>query len=307
MHLREGFVDSEGHQLAWLAANEHLTQTDQPAIVFIHGVLASVYFWPAVLPPDIRDGMPWYALSLPAHAPSRVPGDFHADQVTAEGFNHIMESGLNALLGTRKAIIVGHSTGGFSGLNLALHHAPNVTGVISIGGFHSGQWQGLEGLLIKLAGLGRWAKPIFELNIRAARRSRLIQKLFATSLAHRRRVFWRSPATHRMLDAIATHADQIQSAALFELFRGIHRIDIADDLHRIEVRCHIFAGTHDPTIQAAQSLVLAAEIPGARAVALRKVGHMPFMEAPDILWPHLIAALAEHGAGQRKGQQPETG
>jgi hypothetical protein len=44
MKAREGFVEVEGHRLAYLAVNEHLARADEPAVVFIHGVLASVNF-----------------------------------------------------------------------------------------------------------------------------------------------------------------------------------------------------------------------------------------------------------------------
>ena len=75
MDVREGFVDVEGHRLAYLAVNEHLARPAQPAVVFLHGVLASVHFWLDAVPPDVREHRAWYALSLPAHHPSTVPAD----------------------------------------------------------------------------------------------------------------------------------------------------------------------------------------------------------------------------------------
>ena len=65
----------------------------------------------------------------------------------------------------RKAIVVGHSPGGFCALNLAIHRAPGVIGIVSVAAFHRGRWGGVEGQLLKLAGLGRWARPLFALNI----------------------------------------------------------------------------------------------------------------------------------------------
>jgi hypothetical protein len=44
MKVRQDFVDIEGHRLAYLAVNEHLAHPEQPAVVFIHGVLASVSY-----------------------------------------------------------------------------------------------------------------------------------------------------------------------------------------------------------------------------------------------------------------------
>jgi len=172
MKVNEGFVESEGHQLAYLAVNEHLDlQDDQPVIVFIHGVLASVNFWLDCVPTDFKNQCAWYALSLPAHHPSTVPDDFSIGQVDDEWFFNVMNGALQELLGDRKAIIVGHSTGGFCALNLAIRQASNVVGVVSVAGFHSGKWGGVEGLLVKLAGLGKWAKGLFVSNIRVSQMS----------------------------------------------------------------------------------------------------------------------------------------
>lgn len=296
MELREGFVESQGHQLAYLAVNEHLASKEQPGVVFIHGVLASVNFWLDCVPPGFKEDRAWYSLSLPAHHPSTVPADFAPEQVNEQWFFEVMNGALKALLGERKAIIVGHSTGGFSALNLAIHQAPNVLGIVSIAGFHSGRWGGVEGLLVKLAGLGRGARPLFASNITLAARSKLIQRVFASLLTHDRKAYRTSPLSQRMMDNIGPNTRQQNPAALFPLFNGIGRLDIADQLHRIAMPCYLFAGTHDPVVPAKQSLLLAARIPQARTVVFQNVGHMPFMEDTEAYFSALEHALADIAA-----------
>lgn len=293
MQVREGFVESQGHRLAYLAVNEHLGGQDEPSIVFIHGVLASIKFWLDCVPPDFQDHRAWYALSLPAHHPSTVPADFAPEQVDEQWFFDVMNGALRELLGDKKAIVVGHSTGGFTALTLAIHRAPSVVGVVSVAGFHRGVWGGVEGLLVKLAGLGRWAKGLFVANIALAQRSDWIQRLFASLLAHQRKAFRASPLSRRMLDNIGPDTRQQDPAALFPLFSGIGSIDIADQLHRIQMPCYIFAGTHDPVVPAEQSLLLAGRIPTAKTVAFREVGHMPFMEDTESYFAALEQALRE--------------
>jgi pimeloyl-ACP methyl ester carboxylesterase len=301
MQIREGFVESEGHRLAYLAVNEHLASEQQPAIVFIHGVLASVNFWRDCVPPGFKHDRAWYALSLPAHHPSIVPADFAPEQVNAQWFFDVMNGALRALLGDKKAIIVGHSTGGFSALNLAIHQAPNVVGIISIAGFHQGQWGGVEGLLVKLAGLGRWAKGLFVANIALSRRSRFIQRVFASLLAHNPRAYRASPLSQQMLDNIRPNTQQQDAAALFPLFNGISRLEIADQLHRINIPCYIFAGTHDPVVPAEQSLLLAGRIPHAKTIVFRNVGHMPFMEDTAAYVAALEQALTDIETANQTG------
>jgi pimeloyl-ACP methyl ester carboxylesterase len=293
MNVREGFVDVGGHRLAYLAVNEHRARPEEPAVVFIHGVLASVRFWLDAVPPAFREDRAWYALSLPAHHPSTVPADFGAEQVNERWFHRLMSGALEQLLEGRKAVVVGHSTGGFSALNLAIHHAPSVVGVVSVAGFHRGTWGGVEGLLLKLAGLGRWAGPLFELNVRIARSSRFVQRVFTTLLAHDREAFRASPLSERVLDSIRRDTRRQDPAALFALFRGIGRLEIGDRLCDIRVPCHVLAGSHDPVVPAAQSLCIASEVPGAELVVFRDVGHMPFMECTEECFGALERALAD--------------
>ncbi len=293
MKIREGFVESEGHRLAYLAVNEHLSSEAQPAIVFIHGVLASVNFWRDCVPPDFKEDRAWYSLSLPAHHPSTVPVDFAPEQVNTQWFFDVMNGALKALLGERKAIIIGHSTGGFSALNLAIHQAPNVLGIVSIAGFHRGNWGGVEGLLVKLAGLGTWAKGLFAANIALAGKSRFIQRVFASLLAHNRQAYRASPLSQRMIENIRPNVRAQDPAALFPLFNGIGRLEIADQLQRITVPCYIFAGTHDPVVPAKQSLLLVGKIKHAKTVVFPNVGHMPFMEDTGAYFTALEQALAD--------------
>lgn len=281
MKVTERFVDIEGHRLACLAVNEHLAQPGEPAVVFIHGVLASVNFWRAALPADYRDNRPWYALSLPAHSPSTVPADFHPDQVDDDWFYRIMNGALEQLLQGRKAIVVGHSTGGFVALNLAIQHSPLLAGLVSIAGFHSGQWGGVEGLLVKLAAQGQWGRPLFAANIAIARHSRYVQQTFASLLARDRNAFLRHPMSQAMLDNIRADTRAQDARALYCLFNGISRLEIGHRLDAIRVPCHLFVGTHDPVVPASQSVLLADRVPSARTEVFWNVGHMPFMESTE--------------------------
>ncbi|MCC1496080.1 alpha/beta fold hydrolase [Alcanivorax sp. 1008] len=293
MKVREGFVESAGHQLAYLAVNEHLATDKEPAIVFIHGVLASVNFWRDCVPPEFKEGRAWYSLSLPAHHPSTVPQNFSIGDVDDGWFFQVMSGGLKGLLGDRKAIVVGHSTGGFSALNIAIHHAPNVIGIVSVAGFHVGKWGGVEGMLLKIAGLGKWAKGLFVSNISISKSSHFVRRIFASLLAHDHKAFRSNPLSKRMLENIEPNTLSQDPSALFVLFNGITSLEIADQLHKIDMPCYIFSGTHDPVVPAEQSHVLAAKVPNAKSVEFQNVGHMPFIEDSDAYFEALNLALKD--------------
>lgn len=291
MNVREGFVESEGHRLGYLAVNEQLARADEPAVVFIHGVLASVNFWRDCVPPSFRDGRAWYALGLPAHHPSTVPADFHASQVNAQWFFRVMRGGLQALVGNRPVIVVGHSTGGFCALNLAIHQAPNVVGIVSVAGFHVGKWGSVEGRLLWLAGLGRWAKYPFVANMLLARNSAFVQHRFASLLAHDHKAYLANPLSSCLLENIGPDTRRQDAAALFELFNGISRLEIGPELGRITIPSYVFVGSHDPVVPARQSRVIADRVPAAKVVEFPDVGHMPFIERADACARALESAI----------------
>lgn len=291
MKVREGFVEVEGHRLACLAVNEHLVRPDAPAVVFIHGVLASVNFWRDCVPPAFRESRSWYALGLPAHHPSTVPADFHASQVDAQWFFRVMSGGLQALVADRPVIVVGHSTGAFCALNLAIHQAPNVVGIVSVAGFHVGRWGSVEGQLLRLAGLGRWAKYPFAANILLARNSPFVQRIFAGLLAHDRKAYRANPLSSLMLENIGPNSRLQDPAALFELFNGISRLEIGPELGRIAIPCYVFVGGHDAVVPASQSRVIAGSVPGAKVVEFPDVGHLPFIECADACAHALESAI----------------
>lgn len=291
MDVREGFVESEGHRLACLAVNEHLARAGEPAVVFIHGVLASVNCWRDWVPPSFREGRAWYALSLPAHHPSTVPADFHASQVDASWFFRVMSGALQKLVADRPVIVVGHSTGGFSALNLASHGMPNLAGIISVAGFHQGKWGSVEGQLLWLASLGRWAKYPFVANLLVARHSSFVRRQFSSLLVHDRQAFLANPRSQRFLDNIGPDTRAQDPAALFELFNGISRLEIRHELGRISVPSYVLVGSHDAVVPASQSRVIAEGVPGARVVEFPDTGHLPFIECADACARALESAI----------------
>jgi pimeloyl-ACP methyl ester carboxylesterase len=294
MQVREGFVESQGHQLAFLAVNEQLRGEDkQPVIVFIHGVLASINFWRDCVPPSFKENRAWYSLSLPAHHPSTVPNYFEPEQVNDQWFFQVMNGALENLLGTKKAIIIGHSTGGFCALNLAIKHAPNVAAIISVAGFHSGKWGGFEGLLVKLAGMGKWAKGLFVTNLSLFQKNQFMQRLFAASLAHDQTAYFLNPRSQQLLDNIFPNISKQDYADLFPLFYGIGSIEIANQLKQINVPCYVFASTRDPVVPPVQSTKLSDEIPGAKTVTFHNSGHMPFIEDTEHYFSAVEDAIAD--------------
>ncbi len=275
MPIREFYIHFEGHEIAVIAGNEDI---DEAAVIFIPGVLAPVNFWLACLPESILKNRRWYSISLPGHHPSKVAADYKPEDVNEDWLNRLYQSVILQLVATRKVILVGHSTGGFSALNVAANNFDSLLGVISIAGFFKGNWGGIEGQLIKLAGLGQWAKPIFQLFLATSRSIPAVQEYISSLLTFDRKAYNTSPITKKMLHEIQDNMQGQNLANLFPLFNRIGELDIYSTLESINVPVTIMAGSHDPVIDALQSLRLAGAIKQSNLVVFDRAGHMPFME-----------------------------
>ena len=296
MNARELSINFEGHQLAVLAVNENI---DEPAIIFIPGVMAPVNFWLSCLPESVRENRRWYSISLPGHHPSTVPADYKPQGVDEDWFNRLYQTVIKQLVGTEKVIVVGHSTGGFAALNLAANNFDQLLGVVSVAGFYQGSWGGIEGQLVKLAHLGLWAKPLFILNLWISRLFKPVQRYLSALLAYDKEAYYASPITEKMLVEIQENMQQQRLAALFPLFNRIPDLNIEAQLGKITVSTVVMAGTHDPVISAAQSLQLAAQVPAAELVVFNNAGHMPFMERTGQFNQELIQAIEQISASSQ--------
>jgi len=290
MKSRDLHINFEGHQIAALAVNEEL---EGPAVIFIPGVMAPINFWKCCLPDAIREKRRWYSISLPGHHPSIVPNNFKSKDVDESWFNRLYQSVIKELVGTEKVIVVGHSTGGFSALNLAANGFSQLLGVVSVAGFYEGKWGGLEGQLVKLAHLGLWAKPLFIFNLWISRLFKPLQHYLSGLLAYDRKAYFASPITKNMLEEIQGNMQSQNLGAFFPLFNRIPTLNIEQQLDNISVPIVIMAGSHDPVIPAEQSLKLSGAIAHAKLVVFNNAGHMPFMERTEQFNNELIEAILQ--------------
>jgi len=289
MDTRQLHVNFEGHQIAVLAVNEHLNGSP---LVFIPGVMAPVNFWNSCLPNEILEQKCWYSISLPGHHPSVMPEDLKPQTIDEKWLSRLYQTVITELVGDKKVIVIGHSTGGFSALNLAVDQFEQLEGIISIAGFYEGQWGGIEGQLVKLAHLGRWAKPLFIFNLWLGRLFKPVQRFLSGLLAYDRKAYFASPVSTNMLLEIQDNMKEQNLAALFPLFSRIPTLNIGERLSSIKAPTVIMAGTHDPVISAAQSLNLAGAIEHAKLIIFDRVGHMPFMERSEQFQRELLEAVA---------------
>ncbi|MCA9064642.1 MAG: alpha/beta fold hydrolase [Planctomycetaceae bacterium] len=266
----------QGHQVAAL---RRMDGAGLPPVIFVHGIAASMHFWPAVLGARMNQ-LDWCSLSLPGHAPSTVPVGFTAEDVTSDLFGSIVCEAAQQWFPGQKPHLVGWSTGGFAILMAAAMESSQFSSLTSISGFARGRWGDLLGMEQRMAGsafgpwqaLSRWsfrqlAENRWLLNAVLRRLTGRTPTISAESL----------PAWQTLQEAATKNSD----AVLATMFAAIRRLDISNELGRISLPVQIIGGTEDRVIPPAETSHLAGSIRSAKHVELQGVGHMFFAEAHE--------------------------
>ncbi len=248
-------------------------------LVFLHGITASVSFWEKGMPEYVRENHPWFSVSLPGHFPSTLADDLRIEKVDADFFYEALNAPLNEILSVgQKAILIGHSTGGFMAMNYAARNPERVAGVVSIGGFGIGKWTGLEGNLQKLARGNFLQKALFHLQIALMKLSPKIYRRAAGEYVTDKTALYKSKMFDETLEIIYPEIRKHTNRAMYYLFHQIPTLDIMNEIRSINAPSLLLIGEKDPIIPLAHSLELAELLPHAEQVVFKNTGHLPFVE-----------------------------
>lgn len=285
--IRRERIAIDGHTVA---ADVHLLADGRPPVVFVHGILASIDLATELFTNPSAES--WIALSLPGHHPGRLPDGTEASVLDEELFARLYESALEQLVGPRRVIASGWSTGGFAALNLAIRHPHRVAAVASLAGFASGRGiGGMMGWVVWLAGrpLGRRAVSV---GLRMAAAWPWIHRTVLGLLAADARASaWISPEiARRMHVAFASHDPE----SLVRVLAAIRGLAITEALGSIGVPVWIAAGGNDDVVPLRETQRLASRILGATLQIYDGAGHLFFCE-----WPRLREDFAKWRRGLR--------
>ena len=267
-----------GHDLAVVRGNE---MSDGIPVVYVHGVLVSARFWPAVLDPLVAAGHPWFSVSLPAHYPSRAPREFRArgPEILLDLFADIYSEAVRQLVGGRSVVFICHSTGGFAAIAMALRHPELLAASVSVAGFSVGRWGSVEGLLVELGRRqDRLGLALFKASLALTNATSLGYRLASLFLVRRKWAYWRNPLTRNALAAAHEDFRRSDTNDLYALFAKIADVDVRSEQPPRGAPLHLVYANRDPVVRLSYSLELARQFPDARVHALSGLGHMMFLE-----------------------------
>lgn len=236
------------------------TKNGDCAVVLLHGYLESLDIWDeftALLSPKVRV----LAIDLPGHGVSEVKGEVHSMEFMADTVHAAMQT-----LGVSRAVIAGHSMGGYVALEILRKYPWAVAGLVL---FHSTPDPDSE---------KKREDRLREIEIIRAGKKELIARSFpAAGFAphNRERLF---QAVEELSEQIAMTEDE----GIVAVLRGIRdRRDLNLVMRESPVPQMFIFGRHDGyvTPEAAERVI--ATQPQAQVVWLAESGHMGFIEEPE--------------------------
>lgn len=229
-------------------------------VILIHGMAASLHDWKSMLPALDQAGFHGYALDLPGHGDSGKPEDsryYHTQAVYQQ-----MEAWIAELKLNQPAYLVGHSLGGYLGLEFARRNPQLVRGMVLISPLYSPNQ--LTPLMRRLNWKPDWSERIWSMipewlvNI-----SMQLDPTHTTRLP--------DEARHQIAADFKRSAPQI-----VHTIDGI--MDLTPQLADIAAPCLVIWGARDITLNPVYYPRLVAGLPNAQGFDLPGCGHQPHIE-----------------------------
>lgn len=267
-------IEVEGHRLAVVLT--HSGDSDIP-VFFLHGIGGSIYFWTSELTSHFHDIGPCYSLSLPGHFPATLPKNFPASCLTAELIARLTSGAIRKIVGNKRVLLVGHSTGGFAALSTAIYYPEIVAGVVSIAGFSKGQWTGALGLNQWFVRQGSIGRAIFKTVYRLGRYP-ILFRMFWQFYANDHVSLLKNPRFDRVVNSSFPSLQKLDLDALADYFTVMPHTDITPCLSQITAPTCLIVGDKDPIVPPEQSTIAADKVTNARRFIIKGAGHLPFFE-----------------------------
>lgn len=234
-----------------------------PAVIFLHGLGASMYAWRKNLGPIAAAGYRVVAFDNRGFGFSDKPASGYDNASYVRLVVTFLDS-----LHLPNAVLVGHSMGGAIAAQVAIEHPERVRGLVLIGSAGLGA---REPLVLRI---GRW--PLLGPLVLALPGRGVTSRLLKATYADPRKV---SPAD--VDQYYAPVAEPEYGRALRGVLREFRFDGLADRLEHVAAPTLVLWGEQDRLIPIALGRALAAGIPHAAFLSVPRAGHSVQEEAPD--------------------------
>jgi pimeloyl-ACP methyl ester carboxylesterase len=245
-----------------------------PPVVLVHGITASLEDWLPLVPHLLDAGLSVVALDLRGHGRSTLGSERLGSRRLADDLAAVL-----TFFDLRRAVLAGHSLGGYAALALTVHHTEvvqqRVARLVLVGSTPT-----MRGAA-ELAALASNASPLTLAVQRHPRHGAVLM---------RAQVFGDSPS----LPAIEDLRRRWSSCPLttrVAYAKGLVGQTLAPLLSRVRVPVTVVRGSRDRVVPASRSRLLHAALPDSELVLLDGAGHATPTERPRELAQILTRAL----------------
>lgn len=244
------------------------TRRGDRTVVLLHGYLESLDVWDeftALLAPSLRV----VALDLPGHGVSEIKGEIHTMEFLADTVHAALDT-----LGIERAILVGHSMGGYVALEFLRKYADRMAGLVLLHSTPNADSEKKREDRLREIALIQGGK----------------KELIAKSFPH---VGFAPQNRFRLTRYIQELSEQIamtEDEGIVAILRGLReRRDLNETMRTSSVPQLIILGRHDEYITPEVAEALVAAQPQAQVVWLENSGHMGFIEEPQLTADAILA------------------
>ncbi len=274
------FIDIDGLTVHYKEAGE-----GEPALVLLHGFLASTFTWREIFQPLAADATV-VAFDRPAFGLTErpQPGEWSGPNPYSPEAQTDLLIGLLDEFGVDKAVLVGNSAGGAIAVLAALRHPERVEALVL-----------LDPAIYSGGGAPAWVKPLLQTPQARRLGPYLVRKFLAnnTSLTT---AAWHDPTkvTPEIVDGYSRYLRLPDwDKALWEFTLASGEPNLSDRLQELQLPVLVITGDGDRIVPTEQSIRLAAELPDASLAVIPQCGHVPQEECPQPTLDAIRRFLAE--------------
>lgn len=254
-------------------------------IILLHGLLCSIYFWyPKHL--SIFGNRPIYSIALPGHYPS--PALMAGERITPDTLVTAVMAQIDALIGNRGFVLVGHSTGAHAALLVAASRPDRVEGVVSIGGSLCGKEEGgIYGAFQWLGKFGTLGQYLIAFGLKFNALSVGIHKVFMRDVVAEPKKFFEDPDAHDYVDYYFPAQKAISGLSMARYFSDLVDLDLRPYMPKVAAPALVLSGNQDPYVSISRTEELSAALPDSDMALIDRSGHLPMFEN----WPKYQSAI----------------
>ena len=243
--------------------------------VLIHGMVMAPAFWKVFAPEITREGRT-VAYPLPGHHPWNLP--VPGAVISPEAVVDAMADAIGRDFGGEQVDLIGHSTGGFLSLLLAVRRPDLVRSVVLLGGFACGRFEGKERFAARLLRIPRVGPYVFRHFFKRWISTREQFRWGSIECVYDKSCPWEDDRAAAAMEMVRGHLLKTRPEDVAACVQFMSGTSILADLPKISIPVLNLIGVHDAIVPPSHQLRLSKLLPRAQTVLFGDCGHLVMVE-----------------------------